>query len=155
MDTGALDATLLYVRDRNLVDRSQVDLENHPKVKNLFTDPQAEGIRYFRKTGIFPVNHTIVIRRSVVEKHPWAAINIYKAFQEANERVEMMRKDYARYHVQTGLIDPAALDTPLCEYGITANQDILDKILSYSLKQGLTKRRLALNELFFESTLGL
>jgi len=37
------------------------------------------------KTGIFPINHAMVLRRSLFEKHPWAALSIYQAMLEANE----------------------------------------------------------------------
>jgi len=155
MASGALDATLLYVRDRNLVDRSRIDLDQHPMVKYLFPDPVAEGVRYYRKTGVFPVNHTIVVRRALLEKNPWIAINMFKAFQEASERAEQTRLEYAKYHVDAGLVDQSALRVSLCDYGVAANKGVLEKLLSYSLGQGLTPRRLTLEEMFAESTLGL
>ena len=40
-----------------MIDRSYVDLENHPDIKPLFADPAAEAARYYRKTGIYPINH--------------------------------------------------------------------------------------------------
>src|SRR5712692_11668951 len=57
MLAGELDATLHYITHHNLVDRSKADLDNHPDIKPLFADPVAEGIRYYRKTGIYPINH--------------------------------------------------------------------------------------------------
>ena len=48
--------------------------------------PIAEGQRYFDKTGIFPINHGMVVRRSIYEQHPWVALNIFNAFRLAKER---------------------------------------------------------------------
>src|SRR5438876_10683959 len=51
--SGELDATLLYIQDNNLVDRSKENLDASQKVRRLFSDPTAEGARYFQKTGFF------------------------------------------------------------------------------------------------------
>src|SRR5690606_13636978 len=83
--SGELDATLLYLPEKNLVDRSRIDLGQYSEIQPLFPDPTLEGTRYYRKTGIFPINHGLIIRRSLVEKHPWIAIYIYHAFQAAKE----------------------------------------------------------------------
>src|SRR3984893_1876447 len=76
---GKLDATLLYLTDNNLVDRSRITLEGNPAFRLLFPNPAAEGQRYFEKTGIFPINHGMVIRRSLYEKHPWVPLNLFNA----------------------------------------------------------------------------
>ena len=82
MVRGELDATLLYLTHANLVDRSRIDLANDNRFKPLF-DRAAEAKRYFAKTGIYQINHGMVIRRSIFERHPWAALNIYNAFAKA------------------------------------------------------------------------
>src|SRR5260221_2671126 len=87
--SGELDATLLYLTHRNLVDRSRIDLSVDKRVRALFPDRAAEGRRYYAKTGIYPINHTVVIRRPLVEKHPWIALNLYSAFAAA--RAEVLR----------------------------------------------------------------
>jgi 4,5-dihydroxyphthalate decarboxylase len=79
LSDGRLDATLLYLTDNNLVDRSRIKLEGNPAFKMLFPDPAAEGRRYYAKTGIFPINHGMVVRRPFT-KHPWVALNIFNAF---------------------------------------------------------------------------
>src|SRR3974390_3190190 len=57
MASGELEAVIHYIVNKNLVDRSTVDLANHPDIKFIFPDPAAEGVRYYRKTGIYPINH--------------------------------------------------------------------------------------------------
>src|SRR5262249_6929265 len=60
MLSGELQAVIHYIVDPNLVDRSTADLWSHPEIRPLFPDPLAEGVRYYRKSGIFPINHGMV-----------------------------------------------------------------------------------------------
>ena len=65
--------------------RSDKDLVHHPDFKLLFEDRRAEGIRYFKKHGLFPPHHLIVIRESILEKHPWVATSLFDAFTKAKQ----------------------------------------------------------------------
>jgi 4,5-dihydroxyphthalate decarboxylase len=154
MLAGELDAVIFYLVDPNLIDRSTVDLHNHPAIKPLFPDPLAEGVRFYRKTGLYPINHGMVIKRELAEKHPWALTNILKAFNQANELANRQRMEHVDYHIETGLL-PAearqALRTPIISHGIAANRHVLETIAQYSLEQGLTPRLMKLDELFAAS----
>jgi 4,5-dihydroxyphthalate decarboxylase len=151
MVAGELDAVIFYLVDPNLIDRSTVDLHHHPDIKPLFPDPQAEGVRFYRKTGLYPINHGMVIKRELAEKHPWALTNILKAFNRANELAERQRAEHVEYHIEAGLI-PAetgkALQTPIISHGMIANRLVLETIAQYSNEQGLTPRVMKLDELF-------
>jgi 4,5-dihydroxyphthalate decarboxylase len=156
MASGELAATLLYLRHDNLVDRSRVDLLSHPQVKRLFPDPAAEGARYFRKTGLYPINHGMVIKREIAEKHPWAVLNLYRAFQKANELADAQRREHVEYHLAAGLIAPeagAALAKPALQHGIAANRATLETAARYSHEQGLSPRLVTLDELFAASAM--
>ena len=153
---GELDATLLYLPGGNLVDRSTADLFNHPNFEPLFTDPHAEGKRYFEKTGMYPINHGMVIKRELAEKHPWVVLNVYKAFEDAANFCDQQRKAMMINHIETGLLPPeaeAAIATPLIKHGVVANRKELEAIALYSFEQGLTPRQLTLEEMFAPSTL--
>jgi 4,5-dihydroxyphthalate decarboxylase len=156
MVAGELDATLLYITDRNLVDRSRVDLDGHPDIATLFPDPFAEGARYYQKTGIFPINHGMVVRRSLVEKYPWLPLNIYRTFQAAKDSVAARARQLAEPYFQLGLL-PAegrrAMATDPFPYGIKANRETLETIARYSHEQGLTPRVVPLDEVFAASTM--
>ena len=156
MVAGEIDALLHYIVDDNLVDRSTADLWNHPEVGTLFPDPWAEGLRYHRKTGIFPINHGMVIRRELAEKHPWAVLNLLKAFERANEIADRERVEHAEYHVATGLLPReagAALRAPVVRHGIRANRKTLETAARYSHEQGLTPRIVKLEEVFAASAM--
>jgi 4,5-dihydroxyphthalate decarboxylase len=145
MLAGELDAVIFYLVDPNLIDRSTANLHDHPL---------AEGIRYYRKTGLYPINHGMVIKRELAEKHPWAVTNILKAFNRANDIANRQRVEQAEYHLETGLL-PAearkALRTPLVCHGVVANRLVLETIAQYSLEQDLTPRLMKLDELFAAS----
>ena len=149
---GKLDGALRYLAGTdNLVDRSTVDLYKHPDFKTLFPDPHAEGVRFYKKTGIYPINHGMVVKREIAEKHPWVVLNIFKAFEKALALAEKARKEAVEYHLETGLLPPEArkaLATPLVQYGVEANRKVLETAAQYSYEQGLTPRLVNMEELF-------
>jgi 4,5-dihydroxyphthalate decarboxylase len=131
-------------------------LYKHPDFKTLFSDPHAEGVRSFEKTGIYPINHGMVIKREIAERHPWVVLNIFKAFQKANELAEKARREAVEYHLETGLLPASAkkaLTTPLIKHGIAANRKVLETAAQYSFEQGLTPRLIKLEELFAPSVM--
>ena len=156
LSNGELDATLLYLNSRNLVDRSTIDLDAVETVKPLFRDKEAETRRYYAKTGIYPINHTVVIRRELHERHPWIALNLYHAFMAAKHEVERESVAHLRSYVETGLVDTQVehgLRADPKAYGIKASRPVIETISSYVFEQGLTERRVEVEELFAASTL--
>tara|TARA_R110000787_G_scaffold25941_9_gene72700 strand:- start:1744 stop:2736 length:993 start_codon:yes stop_codon:yes gene_type:complete len=156
MVSGELEAALHYVMDNNLVDRSKVDLATHADIKPLFPDPIAEGARYFAKTGIYPINHGMAIRRELAERHPWLVLNLLKAFRASNDVAERQRMEHIDYHKRAGLISQeaaASLQTRLVQHGVGANRHTLETAAQYSFEQGLTPRLVALDEVFAPSTM--
>src|SRR5215813_11479206 len=155
---GKIDASLLYLNEVNLVDRSRVDLRNRTEVRTLFKDQAAEGVRYFRKTGFYPINHCVVFKREVAEKYPWAVLNVFKAFDEAKNSVRDQGRAAASVYFDLGLLPTEqknALDADPYGYGFKANRKVLDAITQFSFEQGLTPRKLQLDEVFHPATLDL
>ena len=158
MVAGELDATLLYLSSRNLVDRSTIDLGRVASVRPLFSDPYGEMRRYFAKTGLYPINHTVVVKRDLLERHPWLAINLYHAFAAAKTSVESEAAEALQPYFATGLIDPGvqeALKSDPKPYGMKSSRKVLETIAQYVHEQGLTDRRVGIEELFAPSTLEL
>jgi 4,5-dihydroxyphthalate decarboxylase len=152
MLAGELDVALHYLVDRNLVDRSRADLGNHPEFKYLFPDPIAEGVRFFRKTGLLPINHQTVVRRDIYEKEPWVVLNLIKAFNRANEMADSIRVSHVEDHLAAGLLSGDA-KTPLIHHGIKANRKVIETIAQYSLEQDLTKRLIKIDEIYAPNAL--
>ena len=158
LSEGRLDATLLYLTDNNLVDRSRIRLEGNPAFRQLFPDPAAEGRRYYQKNGIFPINHGMVVRRSIYEQHPWVALNIFNAFRLAKEKVNARMRELAQTHFDLGLLAGdarKALQVDAYPYGVKSNLKVLETVADYSHEQGLTPRRIRMDEVFAASTLDL
>ena len=108
MLSGELDAVLFYLR-RSQPDRSQ---QRGPRIatrhQTAVPRSAAEGVRFYRKTGIYPINHGMVIKRELAERHPWVILNILKAFHRANELAERQRIEHAEYHIEAGLLPAEA-----------------------------------------------
>ena len=155
---GELDATLLYLNSRNLVDRSTIDLDAVETVKPLFHDREAEARRFYSKTGIYPINHTLVIRRELHEQHPWIALNLYHAFMAAKQEVEREAAAHMRSYIETGLVDASvekSMGADPKAYGIKASRPVIETISNYVYEQGLADRRVAVEEIFAPSTLNV
>lgn len=156
MLSGELEVALHYLTHRNLVDRSRVDLWNHPDIKPLFPDSAAEGARYHKKTGLYPINHGMVIRREIAEQHPWVILNLLKAFDKANAIAEEQRMEHIEYHRASGAISKEAVEAlrkPVLQHGIAANRATLETCAQYSFEQALTPRLMKLDEVFAKSTM--
>jgi 4,5-dihydroxyphthalate decarboxylase len=157
MLSGELESCMSYNRRHgDLIDRSDADLDNHPDIRPLFSDSAAEGFRYYRKTGIYPINHGMVVKRSVFEQHPWVVINILKAFERANDIADAERREHVAYHLETGLVSAdygKPLATRIVSHGLKANRLVLEMAAKYSNQQGLTRRVMPMDELFAANAL--
>jgi len=126
-------------------------LSARKEIRPLHPDPIAEGARYYKKTGIFPINHCAVVRRSIYEQHPWVARSLYDAFLASREESDRRRIGSLDNEIATGLADPAteaALRHDLFAYGIKGAGLVLATIAAYLHEQGLTKRVVRLDEVF-------
>ena len=143
-----LDGAVHYLPEKNLVDRSRVDLSG--VTRPLFADPAAEGRRYFAKTGLYPINHGMVVRRSLLEQHPWIALNLYSAFVAAKEPY------LAALRSGTATGKQAEKDRKLMEvvgddpvpYGLEANRASIEALIRYAHQQGLIPRPYKAEEMF-------
>ncbi len=142
---------------QDLIDRSDADLDNHPDIKPLFPDPTAEGLRYYKKTGIYPINHGMVVKRAVFERNPWVVINILKAFDRGKRhrrsraaracRLSSRDRDLCRQNYRKPLA------TQIISHGLKANRATLELAAKYSNQQGLTPRIMTMDELFAPNAL--
>ena len=156
MLSGELDATIIYYGEANRVDRSSQNLRGHADIKNLYPDPYAEGVRFYKKHGIYPINHGVVIRREIAEAHPWVMTNLIKAFKQASAVADAERMEHMDYYLETGTLPKEAeklIKTPLVQHGIKANRKILETAAQWSFEQGLTPRLMKLEEVFAPSTM--
>lgn len=132
---------------------------NHPdRLARLFPDYKAVEKAYFARTGIFPIMHVVVIRRTVLEAHPWIARSLLKGFTAALQaaKTDLLYRSSLKVmlpwladHVEETV---AAMGDDYWPYGIAENYTVLDTFLRYHHAQGLSKRRYLPHEIFAPST---
>ncbi len=129
------------------------------KVKRLFPDYVEAEKQYWKRTRIFPIMHTVVIRRDVYEANPWVAQSLYKAFTAAKAMAQKMFAQSAALPTMLpwSLAHAEEARREMGEdwwpYGLEPNRKVLETFLRYHHEQGLSKRRLSPNELFAKETL--
>jgi 4,5-dihydroxyphthalate decarboxylase len=125
------------------------------KVMRLFPSYRAEEERLFKKSGVFPIMHVMTIRRAVFEQHPWVAMNLYKMFDEAKRRCFDRLRDFTCARIPlpwaAAMVDEI---TATCgggdpfPYGVEPNRPTIEAFLRYCHDQGVTHRRLTMDDLF-------
>jgi 4,5-dihydroxyphthalate decarboxylase len=124
-----------------------------PRVRRVFKDIRTTVNEYFRKTRIFPVTHTLVMRQSLFDENPWLVSSLLAAFSDAEQRC---RKSYE--YAKRSAFPSAVLILEEEEelfgsnpwgHGLTPeNQMVLEKFVQYANEQGYIPRRPPLSELF-------
>jgi len=128
-------------------------IKTNPKIKRLFPDYRSVEKDYYQRTGIFPIMHLVVIRKSLYEKHPFIAKSLFDAFDESRRRaVERLRANSLRYmlpwlssHVEE--INEVFGDD-YWPYGLEANRKTLTALVTYMADQGLIASAPAIESLF-------
>ncbi len=152
LDSGEIDA--LYTARM-----PSTFIKGSGSVRRLFEDYPAVEREYYQRTKIFPIMHTVVIRREVYEKHPWVAQSLYKAFVLAQrETYQEVYQTAALKYMLPWLIrhveeTRSLMGLDFWPYGFAANVLPLSTFLRYSYEQGLAKRLLQPQELFAAESL--
>jgi len=130
-----------------------------PTVARLFENPREVEARYYLKTGIFPIMHTVILKRDIYEKNPWIAVNLYKAFCEAKDMVIRGYHETAALRVTLPWVHDEMertkkiLGEDWWPYGLQKNRKVLETFLRYHHEQGLSERLLGVEDLFAPETL--
>jgi 4,5-dihydroxyphthalate decarboxylase len=129
------------------------------KVQRLFPDYASVERAYYLKTRIFPIMHTVVIRREVYEQQRWVAQSLYKALFTAQKEVYEDLHETAALKFMLPWLLPHVEETEnlmgrnFWPYGLDQNEQTLSTFLRYSFEQGLSKRQLTPKELFAPESL--
>jgi 4,5-dihydroxyphthalate decarboxylase len=126
-----------------------------PDVKSLIPDARNAGIAYFQKTGIYPVNHCVVIKNEILDAEPWVAEELFNAFKNA-------KSSYLAW-LDKGLdLSPAdeaaiglgrAVGGDPFPFGVNANRKALEAIVQFAFEQQVIPKIPSLEELFTPNTL--
>jgi 4,5-dihydroxyphthalate decarboxylase len=132
-------------------------LDGDARIRRLFDDPRAVEEAHYRETGIFPIMHTVALRREVLDANPWVAGNLLTAFTAAKDRsLERLRDvNASRFPVpwshDLGRQASELLGPDSWPYGIEPNRPTLEAFLRFAHEQGVAERALAPEDLFPES----
>jgi 4,5-dihydroxyphthalate decarboxylase len=130
-----------------------------PNVKRLFPNYREAEQDYYRRTKIYPIMHTVAIRREIYERDPWVALSLYKALCRAKDYSYRLLEDAGSPKASLAWLQPlleeeqAIIGKDWYPYGIEQNRPSIEALLQYSHEQGLSKRRIKIEELFAPSTL--
>jgi len=112
-----------------------------PHIKPMYPDPQAACKDFYRRTGLFPLNHLVVVKDSLLQEHPWFAEALYAALKESKAKTFAAEPD-AKIG-GAGVVDGEPLP-----YGITNNRKTLDALIDMCVDQKVLRRRPSIEELF-------
>jgi len=131
------------------------------RVRRMFPDYGTAEIEYYRRTGIHPIMHCVVLRRDWYRKAPWALRSIYESLLKAREKALAALSNTQALAAMIPML-PALMEETVrvfgkdfWPYGVAANRRTLEKLTLYAFQQGLTPRRLSIEELFGESVRNL
>jgi 4,5-dihydroxyphthalate decarboxylase len=133
----------------------------HPNVGYLFADPQATATEWYRRTRLFPIMHTLGIRRTLVEKHSWLPVAIYKAFERSKAVALAKLSDTSATKVTLPFVEEQLgaarrlMGEDFWSYGLESNREVLRRFLERHHAEGLSSRLLSPEELFHASALEL
>jgi 4,5-dihydroxyphthalate decarboxylase len=112
-----------------------------PDVKPLIPDALEAGLEALRTRGVYPINHTIVVKDELLNAHADLAPDLFSAFVEAKRRYMDRLDDPLLLRVKAIIGDPLP-------YGVEANRPVLDSIVQHAVEQGIIRRPIALEKLF-------
>lgn len=122
---------------------------NYP---DLFPNAAELEADWYKRTGIYPMHGTIVVKDSVLKDHPWIATSLFKAFSRAKDEwlasLDAQAADNASNKKYAALRKIVGAD-PL-PYGMRPNLATIAALEEMAFKQGLTPRRMRMDELFVD-----
>ena len=125
----------------------------------LFSDPVAAAKDYFSRTGIFPIMHLVGVRRTLADKHPWLPGAVFKAFDQAKKVALDQLSDTSATKVTLPFVEERLMEArslmgeDFWSYGVAPNRKTLETFLHHHHSQGLSSRRVTVEEMFHPGTL--
>ena len=129
-----------------------------PEIKPLIPNAKEAGLAGLRQGGLYPINHTVVVKDDLLAAHPDLAADLFDAFVRA-KRVYVDR-------LKSGAItEPTAADKTFAgvmaitgdplPYGVAPNRREIEAVIQYSVEQGILTKPFAVEDVFAKGTLDL
>ncbi|HVN22418.1 MAG TPA: hypothetical protein VMT71_00500 [Syntrophorhabdales bacterium] len=151
LDEGEIDALLTARAPSSFTSGS-------PNVKRLFDRYWEAEEEYFRRTGIFPIMHAVAIKRSVYDQNPWVAMSLYKALLASKSMtLKNLQHTFALHATLPWLVRHVdetrkVMGDDWWPYGIEKNRKAIEALCQYSFEQGLSARKMTIEDLFAPET---
>jgi 4,5-dihydroxyphthalate decarboxylase len=127
-------------------------------VQRLWPNFREVEKEYYVRTKIFPIRHVVVVKNSVLERHPWVARSLVDAFTRAKEigikHVSDTRRSFLAWYGAELEEERELFGEDAWPYNVKDNRVVLETMTRYAEMVGITDRRLEIKELFAESVLG-
>jgi 4,5-dihydroxyphthalate decarboxylase len=166
LDRGEIDACTairpggrITAGDPTVIDRyGGTPITGNPRIRKLLADDGKQVVYdYYRKTGFFHCNHHVIVQNRILRRHPWVALELYKAFQRSKE----IALERARTHQASYLYFPGTdfqeqakvLGEDPYPLGIRAMGKNMERAIQGSLEQGLLRNKLRLEDIYYRTTL--
>jgi 4,5-dihydroxyphthalate decarboxylase len=166
LDKGELDAAFGMVprSDHETSPFEKVDryggtpVEGNPRIRKFFPDGGRQIVTdYYRRTGILPSNHIIVVQQRILDEHPWLALELYKTLQRAKEaayeRARSMQGTYLLFEAEDYKRQAEVFGQDPYPLGISPNRKMLDVLFCASHEEGLTKKQARIEDIFDKTLL--
>lgn len=150
LEAGEIDALISADTPKAILDKSA-------KVGRLFENYEKVEQDYYRRTGIFPIMHAVVVTRDLAYQHPETVKAIYRGFCAAKDQVEAEYVKGMTFNNMTMMLpwlseliqdDRELLGADWWPYGVQQNRAAIDAVLRYHYEQGLTRRRFSIEDVF-------
>ncbi len=166
LDRGEIDActairpqSRITAGDPTVIDRwGGTKIDGNPRLRKLLDDDGKSVVfEFYRKTSCFQANHHVIVQNRILREHPWVALELYDAFRRSKEiayerarryestRVYFPGQDFAEQRAVVG-DDPYPL-------GLAAMGRNIERAIQGSLEQGLLTKPLALDQIYYRTTL--
>jgi 4,5-dihydroxyphthalate decarboxylase len=115
------------------------NIPNDARLKSVIPDPETAGKEWYKKHGVVPLNHMVVVKSALAKSDPGAVREVFRMLQESKKAA--------------GLPKPGAIDD--IPFGFAAVKPALDLMSSYALEMKIIPRRYTVEELFDDTTRAL
>jgi 4,5-dihydroxyphthalate decarboxylase len=120
-----------------------------PEIKPLIPDARNAAFDYFRRTGIYPINHGVVVKNTLLKERPWIAGELVRAFEAAKAiYLKDLQGAAGLSSWDRAAADNAAVVGDPFPFGIDNNRKALEAIAQFAVDQGMVPRKFTVEELF-------
>ena len=120
-------------------------------------DGKSVVFEYYRRTGFFQANHHVIIQNRILREHPWVALELFDAFKRSREIAYERARRYASAYLYFPGKDREEQVSVLGEdpypLGLRAMGKNIERAIQGSMEQGLLTTPLALEDIYYRTTL--